>query len=237
MYTAGPESGKAVILLHEVDGVREPVIELMDCLADAGFRVYMPVFFETSWLPDTPAAVAGLVRVCISREFHVLATGGNSPAASWVRSLAQHVAQDGQQLGVVGMCLTGGLALAAIAESSVGAAVAAQPAMPWANGPWPLGSAPRRRDLGLSTEEEAAVRNGTTPILALRFDRDRKSPRERVLTIGELETGCAVWITDDGKSPPPHATLTAAFRKGEPDVRRASRGAIQQVIEFLDANL
>lgn len=226
-----------MILMHEADGIRDPVIELMDSLADSGFSVYLPAFFEFPRLRNTPAALAGLLRVCISREFHVLVTRGNSPAANWVRSLARRVAREDQRVGVVGMCLTGGLALAAVAEDYVGAAVSAQPAMPWANGPWPLGSAQRRRDLGLSAEEESAVRDQGTPILALRFDDDPMSPRERVLTIDELETGCVFWARDNGEALPGHATLTAAFRDEESNVQRASRMAIDQVTEFLSVNL
>lgn len=238
VLVTGPESCKPVILLHEADGFGRPAFTmLIDTLTDAGFRVYAPRFFEMSKIPSAPAALAGMLRFCVSREFHVLATRGNSPAAAWVRSLAQHLGGDDGRVGVIGMCLTGGLALGAAAEERVAAAVVAQPALPWANGPWPLGSLSRRRSLGLSVDESAAVESGDTPILALRFDIDTMSPLERITAIDELASGCALWVRDDDRPVAAHATLTAAFRDESEPAQRASRTAIDDVVTFLNTNL
>ena len=235
---AGPDDGPPIILMHEMDGFRDVIVDLINRFADAGFNVHAPVFFDLSRLGRTAAAAVGFSRICISREFHVLTTRGNSPAAEWVRSLAAHLGAKGnQKVGVVGMCLTGGLALAAVVDDSVGAAVAAQPAMPFANGPPPIGSDARRSSLGLSGAEVDAVRTSGTPILALRFRRDRMSPKERVEAIDELANGCAVWLSDGEKELQGHPTLTAAFRYADEKRIRASEMAINETISFLDANL
>jgi len=224
-----------------MDGYRDTSIDLMMRFADAGFSVHTPVFFDLSGLNQTAAAVVGFSRICVSREFHVLTTKGDSPAAAWVRDLAQHLSNErGRKVGVVGMCFTGGLALAAIANDGVGAAVVAQPAMPFANGPRPLGSEVRRRSFGLSAAEETAVMNSSTPILALRFDRDSMSPRERVIEIDSFAAGCAVWVRDANGSElegHPHPTLTAAFRDTKETIAQASETAISRVVDFLHANL
>ena len=235
---AGPGDGPPIILMHEMDGYRDVIVDLINRFADAGFNVHAPVFFDLSRLGPTAAAAVGFSRICISREFHVLTTRGNSPAAEWVRSLAAHLGAKGnRKVGVVGMCLTGGLALAAVVDDSVGAAVAAQPAMPFANGPPPIGSDTRRRSLGLSTAEVDAVAASGTPILALRFDCDRRSPKERVVAIDELSNGCAVAVRDGTKKLRGHPTLTATFRDKDVGRARASAAAIDDTISFLWANL
>ena len=210
----------------------------MTRFADAGFSVHTPIFFDLSRMPSTAASAVGLARICISREFHAFITRGNAPAAAWVRNLARHLGRKGRKVGVVGMCFTGGLALAAVAEDAVGAAVAAQPAMPWANGPWPFSTASRRRSLGLSAEEEAGLRRGTTPVLALRFDQDPMSPRERVIEIDQLASGCVFWVRgEDDEELKGHPTLTAAFRGNDDELASASQAAIAEAISFLNTNL
>ena len=89
----------------------------------------------------------------------------------WLRSLARelHAQLGGPGVGVVGMCLTGGFALAMLADAPIAAPVLAQPASPV-----PVGKA-RRADLGISRADlesvKAEVAHGCQ-VLGLRYERD-----------------------------------------------------------------
>jgi hypothetical protein len=84
------------------------------------------------------------------------------------------------------MCLTGGFALAMLADAPVAAPVLAQPASPA-----PVGKA-RKADLGLSPGDLTSVKTKVAAgcqVLGLRYDRDpavgtRLSVRQRRVKIG-----------------------------------------------------
>ena len=61
--------------------------------------------------PSAGAMAKTMASVCVSRQFTLLALGKTSPVVSWLRCLAQaeHERCPGPGVGVVGMCLTGGL--------------------------------------------------------------------------------------------------------------------------------
>ena len=83
----------------------------------------------------TPLAAASALRqVCVSREFTKLALRETPPVAGWLRSLARqlHAELGGPGVGAVGMCFTGGFALAMMVDDSVAAPVVAQPSVPFA---------------------------------------------------------------------------------------------------------
>jgi dienelactone hydrolase len=112
-----------------------------------------------------------IARICVDREFSLFALGRTSPAATWLRSLARelHAQLGGPGVGAVGMCLTGGFALAMLADAPIAAPVLARPATPA-----PLGKA-RRGDLGISRADlesvKAKVADGCR-VLGLRYERD-----------------------------------------------------------------
>ena len=64
--------------------------------------------------------------MCVSNEFTKLATGVTTPVAGWLRSLARelHAELGGPGVGALGMCFTGGFALAMMVDDSVAAPVA-----------------------------------------------------------------------------------------------------------------
>ncbi len=232
VYVGG--SGAPVILLHELDGFRPPVMRLAERLAtQRGFRVYLARFFGRPWLNETFGSAMGSVKVCVRREFYSWATGRESPVAEWVRALARYVAEETgrDRVGVVGMCLTGGVALAAVTEEKVAAAVAAQPSMPFAVGIWPFTTKSRKRDLGLSKDELAAVRSSETPVLGLRFCGDKVSPEERLCALADLPNATVATPAGEG-----HATLTALYRKSTKG-HVGSDAAISMAADFLDGHL
>ena len=87
-----------------------------------------------------------LRQVCVSREFTKLRTGETTPVAGWLRSLARdlHAELGGPGVGALGMCFTGGFALAMMVDPAVAAPVLCQPSTPFAIGPT------RSRDVNLS---------------------------------------------------------------------------------------
>ena len=92
-----------------------------------------------------------LPKVCVSREFTTMATGQTSPVAGWLRSLARSLHEElgGPGVGALGMCFTGGFALAMMVDTSVVAPVLAQPSLPF-----PVGKK-RAADLNLSPADLA----------------------------------------------------------------------------------
>ncbi len=77
------------------------------------------------------------------------ATNAERPVARYLRALARDLNErtPGKGVGVIGMCFTGGFALAAAVDDSVLAPVMSQPSLPF-----PLTPA-QRRDPGLSEKE------------------------------------------------------------------------------------
>lgn len=101
---------------------------------------------------------------------------------------------------MVGMCLTGGFALALIADDAVLAPVVAQP--------WLLFI--HRGALGLSPVDAGAVRARTAALgsgcaLAIRYAGDRIAPRQRIDTIRALIGPALCYVELPGGR---HATLT-----------------------------
>ena len=165
-------SGPGVIVIHEIPGITPEVIAFADEVVDAGFTVVMPHLFGTPEKPVSIGYVAGTFpRVCVSKEFTTMAVGQTSPIAGWLRSLARelHGELGGPGVGALGMCFTGGFALAMMVDTSVVAPVVAQPSLPFAIGK------KRAADLNLSPADLTAVKErvaGGCEVLGLRYRKD-----------------------------------------------------------------
>ena len=168
-------AGPAVIVIHEVPGLYPEVVAFGRRLIEAGFTVYLPSLFGTPGKPfGSLYTIGALARACVSREFATWATGKTSPIVSWLRALAKdaHAACGGAGVGAVGMCLTGGFALAMMIDDVMVAPVLSQPSLPF-----PVTRA-HRRDLGIDEATLVRVRERAaagTPVLGLRFTHDRAS--------------------------------------------------------------
>ena len=216
-------AGTGVIVIHEIPGITPEVIRFADEVAARGHTVVMPHLFGE---PGAPAGIGALARsighVCVSREFTKLAAGRTSPVADWLRSLARELHADvgGPGVGAVGMCLTGGFALAMMVDPSVAAPVLAQPSLPAAIG--------RRRaaDLGLSPADLDVVRRRAAAgcaVLGLRYGGDPATgTRFDTLRRELVEAFLAVELPGKG-----HATLTE---------HRQQEG-VDRVLDFLDERL
>ena len=114
-----------------------------------------------------------LPRLCISREFTMLAAGQTAPVATWLWALASHLHKElgGPGVGALGMCFTGGFALAMMVDAPVVAPVLAQPAAPF-----PIGARRSKADVGLSpagTWRRCARAAAGCEVMGLRYTADR----------------------------------------------------------------
>lgn len=238
VFRAG--SGPGVVVIHELPGIHSGVIEFSRRLIDAGYAVYVPSLFGTPGEPATlRATVRSVLRVCVSREFTIL-VDRTSPVAGWLRALAAmaHAECGGPGVGAVGMCFTGGFALAMAVEPSVLAPVLSQPALPA-----PLtrrGRAALGLDPGDLTVLGHRAQNGLC-VLGLRFSDDRGCPAERFQTLRRV-LGQAFESIEIDSSPGnaygiparAHAVLTVDLvdESGHP-----TRAALDRVLSFMNERL
>jgi len=178
LYTRG--SGPGVVLLPEIPGMTPEVMGLADHLVGAGFTVTVISLFGDPGRPLSPGyAAQSFASACISREFRAFARRADRPVAEYVRAVARrlHDRVGGPGVGVIGMCFSGGFALATAVEPAVLAPVASQPSLPL---PLTIG---RRRDLGMSEREREAIATRVQGeglcLVGLRFSEDIASPSDR----------------------------------------------------------
>lgn len=230
--------GPGVIVIHEMPGLHPLVIRFADRVAAAGLSVYLPSLFGR---PERPVSLGYAARemvkaICVRREFTVWATDRSSPIVDWLRALARKVHADcgGRGVGAVGMCFTGGFALAMMTEPAVVAPVLSQPSLPL-----PFGSRRRRASVGVPPETLARARRRCEEedlsLIGLRFRGDPLVPDERFTTyrreLGERFE--AIEIDPAEAQPsfglPPHSVLTLNLRDDDPNgpTKRAERRVIR----------
>jgi dienelactone hydrolase len=125
--------GPAVVILAEMPGISPRVARFARWVRDAGLTAWMPhLFGKDGAVPTASEGRRVFARACISQEFGALAANQSSPVTAWLRALAAHAHAEcgGLGAGAVGMCFTGGFALAMMLEPAVRAAVMAQPSLP-----------------------------------------------------------------------------------------------------------
>lgn len=237
-----------MIALHELFGLTPSVLAFCSRLVESGFSVWLPVLGGPVPSDGTLDKFRAAVRICISREIHLFHARRTSPVVTPLRALARHAADStgAPGVGVVGMCLTGGFAVAMAADARVLAAVAAQPSLPQITPvtPWCA------RDLGVSPTDLNTVRQrlraGEVEILVTRFSADGRSPGSRLEGLGHpLPPGVTADVLESGSGNPhglrahEHSVLTEAPRHYPRESRAGERLAVtaQRVTAFLDARL
>jgi dienelactone hydrolase len=177
-------AGPGVVLIPEIPGLTTEVLGLADHLVASGFTVVIPSPFGEPGRPASPGYTLRVVaRLCVSAEFRAFATGAHRPITDFLRAVAADLAArtPGPGVGVIGMCFTGGFALAAAIDDAVAASVLSQPATPF-----PISGA-HRIDPGMSAAEfdtvAARASRGEVCALGLRFSEDSAAPRSRFDTI------------------------------------------------------
>ncbi len=201
-YTAGGTtlptfrrgSGPGVIIIHEIPAITLKVQLFAEEVVDAGFTVVMPSLLDTEpGKKMSPGPVLkSLAKVCVSKEFNTWATNRTSPITSWLRALAKdlHTELGGPGVGALGMCFSGGFALAMMVDGHVAAPVLSQPSMPF-----PL-TPKLRGDLNLSPADLTAVKEQVAagcqvlglryrgdPMVGTRFDTLRKELGDGFLAV------------------------------------------------------
>ncbi len=182
-------TGPAVIVIHEVFGFTRPTARFCRWIAAAGMRVYAPVLFGSADASNPEkVGVARLAGLCVSREINLFAAGKTSRIVDWLKPLARdaHGECGGAGVGVIGMCLSGGFALATAVEPAVLAPVMSQPGLP--AGKKNTGA------LDVSDADLAAIRRRTKSeglcVRGYRFEGDPLSPQARFDRL-ERELGTA----------------------------------------------
>ncbi len=226
-------SGPAVIVIHEMPGLHPLVIRFADRVAAAGMTVFCPHLFGQPGRPaDHPLGLATMVAgVCIRREFSVWASDRSSPIVEWLRALARkaHAECGGKGVGAVGMCFTGGFALAMMTEPAVVAPVLSQPSLP-------LG-AKRAAGIDASRAEIACAKQRLADedlsMIGLRFFGDPYVPDARFDTykreFGDRFEAIEIDPQHAAKShlTHPHSVLTLNLAEDGP-----TKAAEQRVIQF-----
>ncbi len=198
-------SGPGVVMIHEIPGMTPDVIGFGEELVAAGYTVVMPHLFGTPERKMTAASTASAMRqVCVSHEFTKLATGVTAPLAGWLRGLARelHAELGGPGVGALGMCFTGGFALAMMVDDSVAAPVVAQPSAPFAIG------RSRGADLNLSPADLEVVKQRAASgcaVLGLRYRNDLATGT-RFDTLSDAIGDKLIRVELEGRK---HSTLTA----------------------------
>jgi dienelactone hydrolase len=241
-------AGPAVIVLAEIPGITPKVVEFADRVAEIGCTAVLPHLFGDPGRDPTAAGrlrgvgygLSSLVPTCVSREFTVLATGRSSPVVSWLKGLAAHEHErcGGPGVGVVGMCFTGGFALAMAADDRILAPVLSQPSLPF--GP----TAKARYNIDISPEDLDVVKRRCSAdglqVLGLRFRSDRLVPVERFRFLADQlgDAFVGVELDDDAANPdtamPPHSVLTEHLidEPGQP-----TRDALDRVLDLFRTRL
>ncbi|MCW1384402.1 dienelactone hydrolase family protein [Novosphingobium sp. KCTC 2891] len=207
-------SGPAVIVMHEMPNLHPLVLRFADRVAAQGMTVFCPSLFGEDGRVPGRAYTMGqmLYSLCVRREFNAWANGRSSPIVDWLRALARHAHGEcgGKGVGAVGMCFTGGFALAMMTEPAVVAPVLSQPSLP-------LG----RKGAGMidaSPEEIACARrrleDEDLTMLGLRFPSDGFVPDARFAMLKDTfgDRFKAIELPDEHANPaapiPPHSVLT-----------------------------
>ena len=225
-------SWPAVIVMHEMPGLSPLVIRFADRVAAAGMTVYCPSLFGKPGKPISRAYVAAtaLGVLCIRREFYVWRGDRSSPVVDWLKALSRkaHAECGGKGVGAVGMCFTGGFALAMMTDPSVVAPVLSQPSLP--AGKKGAGA------IGVSPQELSCVKGRLADedltVLGLRFKSDKLVPDARFETyrreLGDRFEAIELEDADAAEAIiPPHSVLTLHLKEDGP-----TKAAEQRVIAF-----
>jgi dienelactone hydrolase len=226
VYSRG--EGPVVVIIQELPGIGQETLALADKFVADGYKVYLPHLFgklgKTSGLPN-------FIRVlCMKKEFAIFEKNKSSPIVDWLKALCQSIraSESVDGVGVIGMCLTGNFAISLMADDSVLASVASQPALPLKGADL----------LHMSDEEISATKTRLAevgPMKAYRFEVDKMCPPEKFETIEKtFNSGgarCIETTTLPGKG---HSVLTLHFvdEEGHP-----TRQALDDIMDYFGTKL
>ncbi|WP_433889447.1 dienelactone hydrolase family protein [Streptomyces sp. CA-111067] len=234
--------GPGVVLVPEIPGMTPQVLGLADHIVKQGFTVAIPSpFGDPGRKASAGYGIQTFAKLCVSAEFRAFATNAHRPIADYLKAVARDLAArtPGPGVGIIGMCFTGGFALAAAVDDVVLAPVLSQPALPF-----PVGGR-RAADPGVSEQELDTVVQRTKDsglcVLGLRFSEDKGSQRARFATLRRsLGDAFEVIELDSSKgnaggfAKSAHSVLTGEVRETAGHPALAAR---ERVVEFLRERL
>jgi len=250
VYTLDREPGPAVLLLHEIPGLTPRCLALAQTIASRGFKVYAPRLFGAKPAPGPEpmglrgflAVAHGIFSACFGGPFSCLSQHHTGRIVDQVCDLSAriHALDKDRPMGVIGLCISGSLALAVAARPWIGAAVVSQPALP-------LVALSQKAQAAIPADAQIAAlkaRRVPVPILALRFSEDHLSPRPRMealcdqlhphIQVIEILSGDQSRQVCIPKAA--HAVLTEELAPPE-DPNHPTRQALQRVLDFFSQNL
>ena len=214
--------GPAVIVIHEIPGLHPQVFAFADRLVAAGMTVFLPCLFGEPGRPLSSGYALKTIAtvICIRREFAIWTGGRTSPFVDWLRALARHAHKEcgGPGVGAVGMCFTGGFALAMATDPSVVAPVLSQPSLPLRRS--------QAGEIDASPADVACVRarfeREDLTVLGLRYRSDKLVPDARFDRYREVlgDRFEAIELDDEharqGTGMAPHSVLTVHLPESGP---------------------
>src|SRR3954452_21671732 len=215
--------GPGVIGVSEIPGITEDVLGFAEEVVAQGHTVVLPHLFGQVPSRESPVAMMSSLRqACVNREFNKLKLRQTSPIADWLRSLARelHAELGGPGVGALGMCFTGGFALAMMVDDAVAAPVVAHPSLRCAIGK------SRGADLNLAPADLAKVKERAAAgcqVLGLRYASDL-AVGTRFETLSHEIGDAFIRVEFPGRK---HSTLTA-HRQDE---------AVERVLAFFREKL
>jgi dienelactone hydrolase len=241
-------AGPAVIVMAEMPGINPKVVEFAERVAAIGCTAVVPhLFGQPGRDPFGHGRLRGavymarsIVPTCISRDFTVWATGRTSPVIDWLRALAaaEHERCGGAGVGAIGMCFTGGFALAMATHPSVLAPVLSQPSLPLTankRARYNIDTSPADLDI---VKQRCAAEG--LEVLGMRFRSDRFVGDDRFRFLHDQlgDAFVAIELDDDDANPAaafkPHSVVTEHLID-QPGSR--TRAALDQVLDLFRSRL
>ncbi len=234
-------AGPAVVVMTEMPGITPSVLDFARRVEALGCTVAVPdLFGEAGREPSNGYIAKSIIKGCVSKEFEALAKSKTSPVTVWLRALATSLHEEcgGPGVGAVGMCFTGGFALAMMVDPTIVAPVLSQPSLPFAL------SNKHKADLGISDADLRIVRDRVDDgvcVIGLRFTGDSLVPAERFARLrAELGDGFVGVEIDSSPGNPhghakdAHSVLTEGLidEPGQP-----TRDALDQVLNLFRERL
>jgi len=214
--------GPGVLVIHEIPGITPAVLRFAEEVVGAGFTVVMPLLVGEAGRDVTGTYIASsMAKVCVSREFTHFALRQTSPVVSWLRALARKLHEDvgGHGVGAIGMCFSGGFALAMMLDERMVAPVVAQPSLPFAIGK------KRGADLSLSPDDAVVIAHRAAAgcqVLGLKFSDD-KLVGDRFASLRTLLGDAFMGVEFPSQNKKDHSVLTE---------QRVEEG-VTKVLDFL----
>ncbi|MFZ4721268.1 MAG: dienelactone hydrolase family protein [Ilumatobacteraceae bacterium] len=220
-------TGPGVLVVHEIPGITPAVTRFANDVVDAGFTVVMPSLVGTPGKEVSGGYLgSSTLKVCVSREFTNMALNQTSPIIGFLRALARNLHQEvgGPGVGAIGMCFSGGFALAMMVDDIMVAPVLSQPSLPFA-----VGKKERGADLNLSPDDALVIRRRAEEgcqVLGLRFTGD-KLVGDRFASLKTLLGDAFIAVELPSSSPKDHSVLT----------EQRDESSVQKVLGFLREKL